>query len=76
MCKKYPYYRNFKISGVVENKKDFQNGALTFECKHISKENNDPIIALETVRDYFKDNNISFDNFEVAKQRERIEIKI
>ena len=43
---------------------------------HISKENNDPIIALETVRDYFKDNNISFDNFEVAKQRERIEIKI
>ena len=39
MCKKYKYYRNFKISGVVENKQDFQNGALTFECKHISKEN-------------------------------------
>jgi len=39
MQKKYRYYRNFKISGVVSNKKDFQNGALTFECKFISKEN-------------------------------------
>lgn len=37
--KTHRYYRNFKISGVVENKKDFQNGALTFECKFISKEN-------------------------------------
>ena len=34
------------------------------------------MIALGTVRDYFKENNLSFDNFEVAKQRERIEIKI
>ena len=39
MQKKYRYYRNFKISGVVENKKDFQNGALTFECKFINKNN-------------------------------------
>jgi Fe-S-cluster containining protein len=39
MRKKYRYYRNFRISGVVENKKDFQNGALTFECKFISKNN-------------------------------------
>ena len=39
MQQKYKYYRNFKISGVVNEKKDFQNGALTFECKYISKDN-------------------------------------
>lgn len=40
MQKKHSYYRRFKISGIVENKKDFQNGALTFQCKFISKNNN------------------------------------
>ena len=39
MQKKHRYYRNFKISGIIENKQDFQNGALTFECKFISKDN-------------------------------------
>ena len=39
MQKKHRYYRNFKISGVVSDKQDFQNGALTFECKFISKNN-------------------------------------
>ncbi|MBQ9149786.1 YkgJ family cysteine cluster protein [bacterium] len=39
MQKKHRYYRNFKISGKIENKQDFQNGALTFECKFISKDN-------------------------------------
>lgn len=39
MQKKHRYYRNFKISGMVSDKKDFQNGALTFECKFISKKN-------------------------------------
>ena len=39
MQKKHKYYRNFRISGVVENKQDFQNGALTFECKFINKNN-------------------------------------
>ena len=39
MQKNHPYYRNFHISGIVENKQDFQNGALTFECKFISKNN-------------------------------------
>ena len=37
MQKKYSYYRNFKISGVVKDKLDFQNGALTFQCKHNCK---------------------------------------
>ncbi len=39
MQKKYRYYRNFKISGIVKDKQDFQNGALTFVCKYISKDN-------------------------------------
>ncbi len=39
MQKKYKYYRNYKISGILKDKKDFQNGALTFECKYISDKN-------------------------------------
>lgn len=39
MQKKYKYYRNFEISGVVQEKQDFQNGALTFKCKYISDKN-------------------------------------
>lgn len=54
MQKKYGFYRNFKISGVVENKKDFQNGALTFECKYISKNNKCKIYLIRPMfcRDY------------------------
>ena len=52
--KKYRYYRNFRISGIVENKKDFQNGALTFECKFISKNNKCKIYWFRPIfcRDY------------------------
>ena len=39
MQKRHRYYRNFRISGIVKDKQDFQNGALTFECKFISKDN-------------------------------------
>ena len=54
MQKKYPYYRNFKISGIVKDKKDFQNGALTFECKFISKNNKCKIYPIRPIfcRDY------------------------
>ena len=54
MQKKYRYYKNFKISGIVQDKKDFQNGALTFECKFISKENKCRIYFLRPLfcRDY------------------------
>ena len=54
MQKKYRYYKNFKISGVVENKQDFQNGALTFECKFISKNNHCKIYLFRPIfcRDY------------------------
>ena len=54
MQKKYRYYRNYRISGVVENKQDFQNGALTFECKFISKDNKCRIYCFRPLfcRDY------------------------
>ena len=54
MQKKYPYYRNFKISGIVKDKKDFQNGALTFECKFSSKNNKCKIYPIRPIfcRDY------------------------
>lgn len=54
MKRKYPYYRNFFISGKVENKKDFQNGALTFQCKYISKNNRCKIYFIRPLfcRDY------------------------
>lgn len=41
---------------------------------HLSKENNDPELALSTIKDYFKENNIKFDNFIIAKQRERVDL--
>lgn len=54
MQKKHRYYRNFKISGMVENKQDFQNGALTFECKFITKNNKCLIYPIRPLfcRDY------------------------
>ena len=54
MSKKYRYYRNFRISGVVKEKQDFQNGALTFECKFISKNNRCKIYFFRPIfcRDY------------------------
>jgi len=54
MQKKHRYYRNFKISGVVKDKKDFQNGALTFECRFISKNNKCLIYPIRPLfcRDY------------------------
>lgn len=38
---------------------------------HLSQENNDPDLALETVRNGLRENNIEFDNIIVAKQKER-----
>ena len=54
MQKKYHYYKNFRISGKIENKQDFQNGALTFECKFISKNNKCLIYPIRPIfcRDY------------------------
>ena len=54
MRKKHRYYRNFRISGVVSEKQDFQNGALTFECKFITKNNKCLIYPIRPLfcRDY------------------------
>ncbi len=40
---------------------------------HLSKENNDPDLALQTVKESLKQSNIEFDNIIVAKQRERVD---
>ena len=38
---------------------------------HLSKENNSPELALETVREGLKENNVEFNNLVVAKQKEK-----
>lgn len=40
---------------------------------HISKENNDPELAIDTLKEALKENNIEFNNIVVAKQRERVD---
>ncbi len=40
---------------------------------HLSKENNDPDIALNRVSECLRDNDVEFDNIIVAKQRERVD---
>ena len=41
---------------------------------HLSKENNDPDVALKEVKSILKENDVKFNNFVIAKQRERIEL--
>ncbi len=41
---------------------------------HLSKENNDPDVALKDVKSILKENDVKFNNFVIAKQRERIEL--
>ena len=43
---------------------------------HLSKENNDPDVALREVKEVLKENEVDFKNFVIAKQRERVDIKI
>ena len=54
MQKKYRHYRNYKITGIVDGKQDFQNGALTFTCRFISKNNKCLIYPFRPIfcRDY------------------------
>lgn len=40
---------------------------------HLSKENNDPELALANLKETLHNNNIEFDNIVVAKQRERVD---
>ncbi len=41
---------------------------------HLSKENNTPEVALNTINEIFDEYNISFDNISCAKQREKSEV--
>ena len=43
---------------------------------HLSEENNTPEIALDTVKQYLKDNDVKFKNIECAKQFDRLEIEL
>lgn len=40
---------------------------------HLSKENNDPELAVETLKETLRENNIEFNNITIAKQRERVD---
>lgn len=40
---------------------------------HLSKENNDPDLAVSTLKESLKENGVDFDNIIVAKQRERVD---
>lgn len=41
---------------------------------HLSKENNTPEVALNTINEIFEEYNVSFDNISCAKQREKSEV--
>lgn len=41
---------------------------------HLSKENNDPEVALRDVQSILKENDVEFNNFVIAQQRERVEL--
>ena len=43
---------------------------------HLSHENNTPEIALKTVKKTLKEYEVEFDNFDIAKQKEQIEVKL
>lgn len=43
---------------------------------HLSKENNDPELAMTTLKETLKENDIEFNNIICAKQRERVEFKL
>ncbi len=54
MQKKYKCYRHFRISGIIKDEAHFRDGALTFECKFLSKNNKCLIYPIRPIycRDY------------------------
>ena len=80
---KYPPWLKSRIRGDVGHLSNQQSafylskliGENTKEVvlAHISKENNDPELALKTLRESLASNGIDFDNIIVAKQRERVD---
>ena len=80
-------YPKFLKSRILSDKGHLSNSASGFYLSkfigpntekvilaHLSKENNDKDIALETIRNTLKEYDINFDSFDVAKQRETTEI--
>ncbi|MDE6141429.1 MAG: MBL fold metallo-hydrolase [Bacilli bacterium] len=78
---KYPAWLRARISSDVGHLSNSQAGFYLSRLigpntkevvlAHISKENNDPELALATVREALNENHVEFDNLVVAKQRER-----
>jgi len=81
---KYPYHLKQRIlgdRGHLSNKdssyylsKFIGNNTNTIILAHLSHENNDPDIALNTLKETLKDNDIKFDNILIATQEERTEV--
>ncbi len=80
----YPYYLKQRIlgdSGHLSNKdssfylsKFIGDKTKVIFLAHLSEENNDPTLALDTLNSTLKSHNIDFDNIVIASQYERSEL--
>ena len=80
----YPYYLKQRIlsdRGHLSNKdsayylsKFIGENTKKVILAHLSQENNDPEIALKTLKEKLKDDDIKFDNIIVSTQDERTEL--
>ena len=81
MNSSYPYHTKQRIlsdSGHLSNKdsafylsKFIGDKTMAIFLAHLSEENNNPDLALATLKETLKKNNIDFDNIMIAKQKER-----
>lgn len=80
----YPSWLKSRIRGDVGHLSNNQSGFYLSKfigdstkkviLAHLSKENNSEELALKTVKDSLISNNIEFDNFLIAKQKEKTEV--
>ena len=83
---RYPSWLKQRVASDVGHLSNGQAGTYLSEVigdktkkvvlAHLSEENNTPDIALDTVKQYLKDNNKKFNNLVCAKQKDRLEIKL
>lgn len=83
---RYPSWLKQRVASDVGHLSNGQAGTYLSEIigdktkkvvlAHLSEENNTPDIALDTVKQYLKDNNKKFNNLVCAKQKDRLEIKL
>lgn len=81
---KYPYYIKQRIlgdKGHLSNKASSEylcnfvgDSTESIVLIHLSDENNDPNIALQTLKDSFMSRNIEFDNIIISSQKERTDL--